>query len=241
MIDLSERVLVGYVCLAQKSKLAFEKPRLVSRSRSKPISDRAVQACPAVNAFESRLFEILSPFDMGLRCSFSRGTASIHIIPDLTRLDDELLESFIVPMPPRFWRSPNRPVLQISIPHFFVCDEVCYLNQLPPYMSEHYVQFPGLVISGRFPTHIWPRALNLAIEWVDFERDLEIKRGQPLCYLLFETERPNAPIQLVEAKLTDELREYRSEFEDIPKFLSGTFNLIEKLEAKRPPKLLVRS
>ena len=161
-------------------------------------------------------FEVLSPFDLGLRCFYSAGIASVHVLPELTRLDDGLVEAFVAPMPPKFWRHPDRPVLQISIPFCFVCDETCYLNQLPPYLSQSFVRFPALVISGRFPTDIWPRGLNLALEWVDFDRDLEIRRGEPLCYLLFETTRPDAPIHMVEAELTDELREYRSEFEDIP-------------------------
>ena len=159
-------------------------------------------------------------------------------MPSLTRLDEELIPNFVIPMQKKFWRTENRPVVQIAIPYYFVCDEVCYLNQLPPYLSESFLNFPGLFISGRFPTHIWPRSLNLAFEWHDIDKDMIIKRGEPLSYLLFETERPAAPINLIEAKETPALVDYRRNFEDIPKFTSQSFTFMRDIELKRPKKLL---
>jgi hypothetical protein len=144
-------------------------------------------------------------------------------------------------MPQKFWRTRSRPVVQISIPFYFVCDEVCYLNQLPPFLSEtHQKNFPGIFISGRFPTHIWPRSLNFAFEWQDAKRDLILTRGEPISYLMFETLRPFAPINLVEAVETDELRDYRALFEDLPNFTSQTFSFMSAIEAKHPSALLQR-
>lgn len=230
---------IGFIKLPKKARLAFTAPQRVLRNRMDALSDRAVQSCPAVNQFEYRLFEILSPFDIGLRCTALDDSASIHVVPSFTRLDEELIPHFITPMPPKFWRHPNRPVVQISIPFYFVCDEVCYLNQLPPYMADNFHNFPGLFISGRFPTHIWPRALNMAFEWHDINRDLVVRRGDPISYLMFETERPNAPINLIEAVETPELVEYRQNIEDLPKFTSNSFEFVPELQHIRPKTLLV--
>lgn len=240
MSNENRPITVGFVKLPKKAKLAFTAPRRVVKGREDALSNRAVQACPAVNQLEYRLFEILAPFDLGLRCTSLNSDASIHVVPSLTRLDDELISTFVTPMPPKFWRKPNRPVVQIAIPFYFVCDEVCYLTQLPPYMADSFHNFPGLFISGRFPTHIWPRVLNMAFEWHDDDRDLIIRRGDPISYLLFETERPHAPINLIEAVETQELMEYRQNIEDIPKFTSNSFEFAPELEKIRPTNLLVR-
>jgi hypothetical protein len=232
-------VNVGYVLVAEKSQAAFPEPRLVGPHRFEAISHRAVQACPAVNQYEARLVEICSPFSLRLRCIPSAtGKFSIHLVPDGTRLDDELIPTFVSVMPREFWRNNSFPVIQIAIPYCFICDEVCYLTQLPPYLSRSFASFPGLFISGRFPTHVWPRTLNLAFEWTDFDKDLIIKRNTPISYVMLETSRPELPIRLRRAKLTPDVRAYRSQMEDVPKFTSGTFALIKDLARKRPKELL---
>jgi hypothetical protein len=232
-------VEVGHVLVAAKSQAAFPEPRLVGSQRFEALSHRAVQACPAVNQYESRLVEICSPFSLQLRCiPTATGKFSIHVVPEGTRLDDELVPSFVSVMPREFWRQDTYPVVQIAIPYCFVCDEPCYLTQLPPYLSHSFSAFPGLFISGRFPTHVWPRTLNLAFEWTDFERDLIIRRNSPVSYVLLETSRPELPIRLRRAKLTPELRTYRSYMEDVPKFTVGTFTLIRQLSDRRPKELL---
>lgn len=232
-------VKIGFVVLAEKSRIVFFPPRPVFKSRSRPISERSVQSCPAVNLFEGRLFEIPSPFDLRLRLVKDRGSYSLHVIPAETRIDDDLIPQFVTLMPQRFWREQSRPTIQIAIPYIFVCDEECYLSQLPPYLEPTFLNFPGVMISGRFPTNIWPRVLNLAIEWCDFDRDLVLTRGRPMCYLSFETTRPSAPIHLRRAKNTVELEEYRKNILDVAKFTSGTFNLLRDASALRPETLLV--
>lgn len=238
-MSLPNVVEVGLVLVAEKSQAAFPEPFLLRQNRMPAISNRAVQACPAVNIYESRLVEVPSPFSLRLRCvPKGHRNFGIHLVPDGTRLDDDLVHSFVSVMPREFWRNEDLPVLQIAIPYCFVCEEVCYLTQLPPYLDRSFSSFPGLFISGRFPTHIWPRTLNLAFEWSDFERDLVIKRNSPISYIHFETARPEAAIKLRRAVLTQSLRSYRSEMEDVPKFTSGTFALMKELSSRRPERLL---
>lgn len=231
-------VRVGAVLLAEKAKVVFPTPRMVGASRSAPLSQRAVQACPAVNTLESRLAEILSPFSIRLRCVRMADNFSVHVVPSETRLDAELIPHFVSVMPRDFWRNENYPVVQISIPWCFVCDEACYITQLPPFADQSFSSFPGLFISGRFPTHLWPRSLNLAFEWSDFDNDLIIKRGRPISYIHFETARPEAPIVLRKARLTPELKSYRSNIDDVPKFTSGSFKLMDPDLLERPNNLL---
>ena len=199
-----------------------------------------MQACPAVNTFENRIVEILAPFSLRLRCVPGvRGKLDFHIVDDGTRLDEDLIGHYVTCMPREFWRDPKSPVIQIALPHFFICDEVCYLNQMPAWASDRAARIPGRLISGRFPTHLWPRSLNLAFEWTSLDQDFAMKRGDPVCYLFFETCHPDRPISLVRAKLTPELVDYRKRIEDVAKFTSGTFNLAKEAETQRPATLLV--
>jgi hypothetical protein len=163
---------------------------------------------------------------------------SLHTVTDATRLDDDLVPTFVSLMPRRLWRNTARPTIQIAIPYVFVCDEECYLSQLPPYLEPEFLGYPGLLISGRFPTHVWPRVLNLALEWCDLDRDLILKRGKAMCYVHFETSRPSASIVLRRARHTAALRDYRQNIEDVAKFAGGTFSLIREAERRRPAMLL---
>ena len=238
----SNFVTIGYVPVALRSSLAFPVPRLLLGTRGGPIGPRAVQACPAVNTFESRTVEILAPFSLRLRCiARDAGNFDFHLVEDGTRLDEELLQHHVTFMPRQFWRTSGSPVVQIGLPHFFVCDETCYLNQTPAWASEKSASIPGRLISGRFPTSVWPRTLNLAFEWSDFGADFVMKRGEPVCYATFETERPDRPIRLVPGTLTPELADYRSQLEDVVKYTSGSFELFHDAKSIRPSKLLVES
>lgn len=232
-------VEIGYVPVHSKSSLAFPPPRVLLSQRLQPLSRRAVQSCPAVNTFENRTIEILAPFSIRLRCVQSdRGKFDVHVIAEGTRLDLPLVRQFVTVMPREIWRSEEAPVIQVGLPHFFVSDVECFLTQTPAWASESKNVIPGKIISGRFPTHIWPRTLNLAFEWSEQSEDLVLKRGDPCCYLLVEGPNPNLPVRLFPAAMTEELKEYRSRMEDVVKFTSGSFKLFEEAEKVRPSKLV---
>lgn len=212
---------------------------MLLRSRAAPISYGAVQACPAVNTFENRTIEVLAPFSLRLRCIESAsGGYDFHLVDSGTRVDEDVIARQVTFVERRFWREPNTPVVQIALPHFFVCDETCYLTQAPPWASKPAIQIPGNFISGRFPTDVWPRSLNLAFEWTDRDRDFVMKRGEAACYLLVETSRVDAPIRLVRGQLTAELLAYRQQIEDVAKYTSGAFNLFDEARKVRPAHLL---
>lgn len=209
-------VKIGYVPVNIRSSAAFPAPRIVRSTRETPLSGRAVQACPAVNDFEQRAIEVLAPFSIRIRCvKGHRGTFDFHVVDVGTRIDDDLIEQYVTFMPRKFWRSPSLPVVQIALPHIFVCDEPCYITQMPAWASARSARLPGPFISGRFPTHLWPRSLNLAFEWADLDQDFTMKRGEPVCYLYVETEKFESKILLVAGELTKELADYRSKIEDV--------------------------
>lgn len=232
-------VAVGYVPAELASAVAFPPPRILLSARSEPLSRRAVQACPAVNTFESRTIEILAPFSLRLRClSGAKGTFDFHIVDNGTVPDAKVIERHVGFMSREFWRTPDAPIVQINLPHFFVCDETCYLTQAPAWASSKRAQIPGMLISGRFPTNIWPRPLNLAFEWTERDQDFIMRRGEPVCYFMVETDRPDVSVRLVQALLTPELQDYRRQIEDVVAYTSGAFNLFDEAKKVRPLRLL---
>lgn len=234
-----KRVEVGFVPVDAASSLAFPTPRLLLSNRKQPLGQRAVQACPAVNTFENRVIEIPAPFSLRLRCVRTSGSElNVHIVDEGTRLDEPLISKFVSVMPREIWRDPAVPVVQIALPHFFICDDICYVTQTPSWASDSANHIPGRVISGRFPTHLWPRSLNLAFEWSNLDQDLILKRGEPCCYLLVEGATPELPVRLFAAKHSEELQLYRKKIEDVVRYTSGTFNLFAEAEKVRPRKLV---
>jgi hypothetical protein len=235
-----KRVKVGWCVDAPLGDVVFTAPRPVNRQRDKALSRRAVQACPAVSEYERRLFELTFPFDLRLRLVKAGEDAwELFSVSEGTRLDDDLLSRFVLLMRPDLWRDSNVPVIQISIPYFFICDSLCYLTQLPPFLSASHKEWPGLLIAGRFRTDIWPRTMNWAFEWSDTSRDLILKRGRPMCYFQFEFEHPETVPELIYAEMTSELREYRKLIQGVPKLVSNTFSLFEAA-AQRRPKILLK-
>jgi hypothetical protein len=111
---------------------------------------------------------------------------------------------------------------------------------MPPFLCYKNPQWPGVVIGGRVPIHIWPRPLSWAFEWYDISKDLMIKRGEPWFYLRFETTDANRHVRLVEADLTPELRTYFAGINGVVNYVNGTYSLFGTAQARRPKQLLVK-
>ena len=232
------KVDVGWYIDEPIGKFVFPAPESLFRERTKPLSNRAVQACPAVNELERDLFVIKNAFDIRLRCTKRDSSYDLHIVQEGTRIDDDLIPRFVFLMAPNFWRSPDKPVIQIKIPYFFISDEPCYMTQTAPHMSATSRGWPGLMISGRFPINVWPRIMNWAFEWHDLSEDLVLRRNEALCYLYFESANLRTKVNLFEVENTPELEEYRKGIAAAPKFVSNTFSLFETALQRRPKQLL---
>jgi hypothetical protein len=98
---------------------------------------------------------------------------------------------------------------------------------------------PGTIFGGRFPVSVWPRPLMWAFEWHEPEKDLVLRRGEPLFYCQFEGTDPSRPVQLVEAERTAELAAYMEAVGGAVNYVNQTFSLFKAAEAMRPKKLLV--
>ena len=231
---------VGWFIEEPQGKFVFFEPEPLFKSRKKPLSNRAVQACPAINELERDYFVIKCPFDIQLRCSRRGDEFDLHLVEKGTRVDEDLVARFVFLMAANLWRDKSNPVIQIKVPFFFLSDEPCYMSMIAPYMSRNMATWPGVFIGGRMPIHLWPRILNWAFEWTDLDQDLILKRGQPLCYMYFESKNLRTKPNLFELEYTKELEEFRRGISSTPKFMSNTFSLFETAAKRRPKNLLRR-
>lgn len=233
---------IGWLLAPGESHLIFAPPRRLKHISGKGSRTHAksVSSCPAVLGLESRLFEVLCPFDLTLEMGESDFGE-----PDVRNLDgamssvrDHALSHLIVVHPREEWRSPDLPLMQLRLPYIFVADEPVYMSQVPPFQHYSTTPLPGLMVPGRFPINVWPRTLTWAFEWHDTGAPLALRRGDPLFYLMFEVFPQSRPIQLIEAERTPELEAYLQEIQGVVSYLNQTFSLFKSAEKIRPSRLV---
>ena len=230
---------VGYCLTDPKGGFAFQPPRTVFSTRDRPMGTRAVQNCPAVNTLERHLVEIPAPVGIRLVLEEEDGDPALGVIEKGTFVEPERIAEMVALEPRERWRHPDRPVLQLTLPFFFVTDAPCILNLLPPFLAGSMRRWPGTMIAGRFPLTIWPQTLNWAFEWDRPDEALALQQGEPLAYALFEFNKPDARPTLVEAALTPELEEYRKGMQEIHHVTPRIEEVWEQAAARRPARLLV--
>lgn len=235
-------VEVGWLIDAEKASVIWDPPKPYFRKMPKPASVKSVQLCPAAIDFDARHFVIPCPVDLHLRIKLTPGEAPqlINVAGAQSNVRAKHLNQMLNLINPVEWRDPARPILQIVTPYVFLADEVAYINQLPPFLDYVDPAWPGLIIAGRFPVHIWPRHLMWAFEWHDTTKDLILKRGEPWFYARFETDDPTRAVRVVEAEMTPEVRGYIDSISGVTNFVNRTFSLFDKAKARRPKTLLVK-
>ncbi len=234
-------VTVGwFLAEGPEATVIFSAPSRVQTTERRAEHAKSVSRCPAVLGFESRIFEIKCPIDVtasfvkneegrpALRVSNAK-SSSIRPgkLAEMMHLVDEAE-----------WRHPDRPIVQMALPYVFVSDAPVVINQLPPFLHYNPVAIPGIMFSGRFPIHVWPRPLVWSFEWHDLQKPLQLKRGQPLFYAQFETVPQERAIQLVEAEVTDELKEYTAMISGAVNYVGQTFSLMQTAAERRPSRLV---
>jgi hypothetical protein len=232
---------VGWAITDSKAALIWDDPEPFRRDLPKAASAKSVQGCPAAIDFDARHFMIRCPVDLNLRIRLEEGQAPILENADGARstIRPKQIGQMVSIVNPAEWRHPKRPILQIITPYIFLADEVAYLNQVPPYLDYLPDPLPGVLISGRFPVHVWPRPLMWAFEWHDTSKNLVLRRGQPWFYVRFDTPDPSRPTRLVEADITAPVQRYIDELSGVTNYVNRTYALFERAKKRRPEQLLV--
>ncbi|MEM0989464.1 MAG: hypothetical protein AAGK00_11325 [Pseudomonadota bacterium] len=233
-------VKVGWLLTDRKAGIVFEPPERVRSADLNRAHAKSASRCPAVINMESRYFVIKCPFDLnlGLVRDKEGRPALKNLSSDASPIRAKKLNQHLYVTAEKEWRYANRPTIQLALPYLFICDEPCYMTQVPAFMHYRDEQMPGTMFGGRFPINVWPRPLMWAFEWHDVQKPLKIARGEPLFYCLFETEPQDRSIQMVEAQHSEELDEYLDLISGAVNYVNQTFSLFKQAEERRPEKLL---
>ncbi len=234
-------VSVGWFLTSDKGAILYDPPERVVFRQTNKAHAKSASRCPAVIQMESRYFMVKSPFDIHL--GFGRDDkGKAHLINRAgagSSIRGNKLGEVMTLVSEAEWRYPDRPTVQMALPYCFITDELVYITQLSAFAHYRKEQLPGTIFGGRFPLNIWPRPLMWAFEWHEPEKDLILKRGEPLFYCQFEAEGPDRPIQVVEAERTPELAKYLEQISGIVNYVNQTFGLFKAAEAIRPKRLMV--
>jgi hypothetical protein len=241
-IDDRRLVEVGWLLRTDHAGFIWHDPKPLGQWISRSKHPKSVSRCPAVVDHEARMFQVLCPLDLRLRvCTDQEQPRLVNVDGSNASVIDRTLAQIAFVFPREQWRHRDRPLLQIKTPYTFIADEEVYLMQLPPLLHFNRPTWPGVVIGGRVPIHIWPRPLAWAFEWHDIQQDLVLRRGEPWFYCRFETMDASRHVRLVEAALTPQLKEYFAGLNGVVNYVNGTFNLFDIARRRRPERLLVRA
>ena len=233
-------VMIGWFLADPKGGIVYYPPERVRHAEQNRVHAKSASRCPAVINMESRYFLIRCPFDIHI--GFERDKDGRPVLRNLagtkggirvSKLGEKLHITNEVE-----WRHEGIPTIQLALPYVFITDEPVYATQLSPFMHYSKDPLPGTIFGGRFPINVWPRPLMWAFEWHEPDKPIKIKRGDPLFYVGFETTSPERAIGMVEAELTDELREYMELISGAVNYVNQTFSLFEAAEERRPDTLL---
>jgi hypothetical protein len=233
--------VVGWLRDIEKGGVLYDPPERLKGPESSGTHAKSAARCPAVIQMESRYFMVRCPFD--LHIGFARGKdGRPHLVNRMgarSPVRPARIAELLVLVSEAEWRVPGRPTIQLKLPYIFLSDEPVYLTQLAPFAHYRREPLPGTIFGGRFPISLWPRPIMWAFEWHEPERDIVLSRGEPLFYVQFETDRPERPVQLVEAEMTPEVRGYLDHISGAVNFVNQTFSLFRAAEAARPARLVV--
>lgn len=231
---------VGWFLTTEKGAVLYDAPERVSFRQTNKAHSKSASRCPAVIQLESRYFMVKCPID--LHIGFKRDEKGkpqlVNRMGTSSPVRANKLGEMLTLVNEAEWRYPDRPTVQLHLPYTFICDELCFVTQLSTFMHYRKDPLPGTIFGGRFPINVWPRPLMWAFEWHEPEKDLVLRRGEPLFYLQFECTDPARAIQVVEAERTPELMSYMEKISGVVNYVNQTFSLFKAAEEMRPSQLL---
>lgn len=243
MARLAERPIeVGWLLDTRQPSFLFQGPRRVRGLDWRPgPAEGGFDRAPVDE--EWHLFEVPCPYNLRLKpVQDAQGKIGlVNALKGPDTISPRRIGQIAVPVERELWRDPRRPLVQVATPFRFVADEPLWITQLPPFNAPHQRAWPGAFIAGRFPLHIWPRAISWAFEWHDPSRELVLEAGAPWFYIKLESREPMRRIAFVEARMTPSLRKFCSGLDGVVHYVNRTFSLFEVAKRRRPETLLTRA
>ncbi len=199
-------IVIGWCIAEERSSSIFFPP--ISASFDSPLNENkkkgGVSSCPAVHSAGKRIFIIKSPYSIRLRAKkVTEGKLSIFPMYPETEVQDEIISSLVTIEPRDYWIQNQVPVMQIKMPYIFFSDSPAWISQLETTSLKKNKNWS--LIQGRFDIYNWQRPLSFAIQWIDTDQDISIKRGDPIFQLMFDSDQACNNFNLRRVELHEKL------------------------------------
>ena len=168
---------VGWT-LINDDKYSYEKPKSLRTFTNKKYKDSTQTNCMGINDLSDRIFVIESPWDIRLKYDNKK----ITLIKEESSISQEYFMEIIGH---RYEEYTENVVIQLGTSYVFMTDKPCTITALPAFyhMNETF-----RLISGQWNIFDWQRPLGCAYEWLDTTKDFIIKKGDPLQYIMFNSQ-----------------------------------------------------
>lgn len=236
--SVSRPTRVGWFLDVDEAAAMYPDPIPMAHLQKKLQRDRkSPDYCPAVQNFNRNLFVLLAPYDLTLFCNEKPDSFEFALETNSSTVSPGSLRNVMFVTPPREWRSPDRPVIQLRCPYVFVSDDDVTVEQTAPWL--HYLQpaWPGVSIAGAFEIRSWVRTLSWAFEWHDLSRPLVIRAGEPWSYVRL-VPASKSVVKLARIERTSAISDLQKQVTGITNYTSNALDLISRVEARRPARLL---
>ncbi len=240
-------IKVGWTPTIPELALIFNEPESVYKNLYADL-DSSFKFCPAFTDFLKNWYLIRSPLDVNfLYKKVSDTDAKItHNTPDAIpyiefnsrkhdwspeyKIRDEKLKL----------KKNNNPMISFSFHQLFVTDEQnLHIEQVSPFLHMHKLSYFKYLrtIPGAYNIHNWIRPLDFAYEIVTDKAIIDIKKGDPLCYVRFNTHKK---VKIEQIPFTQELEGYVKATTNLKRFIQGMSlsKMYERFRRMRRPKLL---
>lgn len=226
--------------------LAYELPDSVYKELYNNINS-TFKLCPAFTSFMTNWYTVRSPIDVKfLYKKVSKTDAKItYSTPEATpyisfnERKQEWSPEFNFEDRIKLEKN-NNPLVSFSFHQLFVTDEKdLYVEQVPPFLHMYKLPYFKYLrtIPGAFNIHSWVRPFDFAYEIFTDNAVIDIKRGDPLCYLRFNTHKK---VKIEQIPFTQELEDYGKATTSLKNFIHGMSlsKMYERFRRMRRPKLL---
>ncbi len=229
---------VGWRNCSPQAALAFFPPEPIGAEEGEALAHLFPADGPA-NDLVHRIVQVRCPFNLTIRISPPGiHPAQFYRVPEEGGLSEAGFRGLVTPVLASAQRSEATPAVEISLNLMVVTEETCALQLIPPFYSKRFRDWPGSVVSGRFPVRSWPRPLNCVLEWQDRDRDWVLRRGDPMVYLMFDFDNPAKRPRMVEAVMTAPLERHVAQVGNVSLYGRNVGPMFQEATLRRPSRLL---
>jgi len=181
---MKQKLKIGYCYIQDYFHLISEEPDKLE------LPNNGGRLCPALQDVTQNTFIVRSPFTIHLTYKgIQNNYPNCALDPEKSTLTDKAFNDFITINNTDIWLNDTTPLIQIHPRIVFVTDEKDLFMEIFPPFLEYRPDIPGRWTAAKYNIYNWIRNTGTVFEWMDTSKPLIIKRGDPLMYVRFNTDK----------------------------------------------------